>query len=58
MYHLFAGDVYYPTGGIFDYIGTYTNREDALRMVGEIDCDWWHITDADLRMVDSGRKDH
>ena len=41
MFHLFAGDWYYPAGGVDDYVGGFTTIEDA-RDWGE-DFDWAQI---------------
>ena len=42
-YMLFAGDHYYPSGGMNDYRGDYDTLEMAIRSTGR--CDWWHVYD-------------
>ena len=42
-YMVFAGDNYYPGGGMDDHCGCYDTMVEAVRGIGE--CDWWHILD-------------
>ena len=42
MYWLFAGDRYYPMGGLHDYIGAYPSVDEARKAVPKR-CDWWSI---------------
>ncbi len=42
-YMVFAGDYYYPRGGMDDHRGSYDTMVDAVYGVGS--CDWWHILD-------------
>lgn len=51
--YLFAGSTYYPVGGANDYIGMVSSREEALELLGD-DYDWWHLTDGNMNIVDSG----
>ncbi len=46
QYWLFAGDTYYPAGGMDDYENSFDNIEDAIGQVYHIKCDWWHIVDS------------
>lgn len=48
LYFLFAGETYYPAGGMEDLIGTFPTIDAALARVttdsGEYEYfDWWHI---------------
>ncbi len=55
-YFLFAGDDYYPVGGIYDLVGTYDSVEECMSRLTypiiifddiEIDeYDWYHIYDS------------
>lgn len=54
-YFLFAGNDYYPTGGINDLIGKYNSYREALE-IPISNCkefDWWHVTDENMNMIDS-----
>lgn len=42
---LFAGDKYYPSGGMRDHRESSDSFEE-LRMLVHADYDWWHIYDA------------
>jgi len=42
-YWVFAGDHYYPNGGMNDYRGCYDTMVEAVSNIGR--CDWWHILD-------------
>lgn len=51
-YLLFAGNNYYPGGGMDDYIGAYTDIEEAMQEANRKEgilgnkrnvYDWWHI---------------
>ena len=58
---LFAGDHYYPSGGIQDFIGDFDDLEDARAKVRhhrenstwgldpDFTYDWYHIVDMDTR---------
>ena len=48
---LFAGDKYYPLGGIHDFVGDFDNKDDAIRAVTGRDIDWWHIVDTQNRKI-------
>lgn len=61
MYHLFAGDDYYPMGGLGDYRGSFPTIEDAHAATLSIRyLDWWEIAaidfDGNLSSVDKGRR--
>jgi hypothetical protein len=45
MYFLFAGDIYYPTGGMQDYVGTVPTLEAAREAVTNPpkDEDGWNV---------------
>ncbi len=47
---LFAGDCYYPGGGMADYIGDFHNLIDA-QIYQRPTCDWWHILDTETGLV-------
>jgi hypothetical protein len=42
-YALFAGDTYYPSGGWYDFRGSFDSFEEALAASKEQDYDWYHI---------------
>jgi hypothetical protein len=48
-YLLFAGDHYYPCGGIRDYVGAFSNKVDAINAV--VDKDWWHVLDTETMTI-------
>lgn len=48
MFHVFAGDKYYPAGGMLDYKTRVDTLEEALRYIANNDFDWWHITNNDF----------
>ena len=67
MFHLWAGDNYYPQGGLGDYKGFFEAQEDAegegIRLTrvkhGQYThCDWWEVgmidTDGELVRVSAG----
>lgn len=45
-YLLFAGSMYYPSGGWHDFRGSYESIYAAKSAVIDIICDWYHIVDA------------
>jgi hypothetical protein len=48
-YYLFAGDNYYPCGGMLDYIGKLESKEVAVQKTKENpDFDWYNIAAIDL----------
>lgn len=61
MYFLFAGDTYYPSGGMRDLVGTFASIDEARTVAesGGVDedgfafrYDWYHIaTLVDGRLV-------
>jgi hypothetical protein len=58
-YALFAGDNYYPCGGLRDLKGRFETLEDARVYVtthlsyGEF-YDWWHIVDTETFTIVQG----
>lgn len=56
---VFAGDHYYPRGGIKDFIGVADGKEEALKMIIGTGCpDWWQIVKKDtMELIDSGNVD-
>jgi len=46
-YWLFAGDYYYPSGGISDLIGRSDDQDELLKQAREAKHDWWHIVDSE-----------
>lgn len=42
-YLLFAGQNYYPQGGIDDLVGEFESIEEAQRVCGVAPYDWGHI---------------
>lgn len=63
MYIIFAGQNYYPSGGMNDYedgLGRFSDYNDALRAVATLSSiDWWQIVriqDDELFIVDSGSR--
>ena len=49
MYWLFAGDHYYPCGGVGDYQGSFMSLADAVAKGDKRD--WWHVTDEKLNII-------
>lgn len=45
QYALFAGDNYYPMGGMGDFVGSFNTIEEALIAIDGKD--WWHVIDTD-----------
>lgn len=43
MYHVFAGDDYYPRGGVRGHRGAYATYADAYESVAYSCYDWWQI---------------
>ena len=55
-YLLFAGEFYYPSGGLHDFIGNFKTIEDAKGRIKDYH-DWYHIVDLEsLEIVDEGSK--
>lgn len=48
------GERYYPSGGVDDLVGSYETLEEAVTVAKATKCDWWHITDSSLEVVESG----
>jgi alkanesulfonate monooxygenase SsuD/methylene tetrahydromethanopterin reductase-like flavin-dependent oxidoreductase (luciferase family) len=44
-YWLFAGDDYYPGGGLDDFVGSFDRIIDTLARLSEDRFDWYHILD-------------
>tara|TARA_R110000868_G_C10605534_1_gene740907 strand:- start:175 stop:342 length:168 start_codon:yes stop_codon:yes gene_type:complete len=43
MYFLFAGDTYYPAGGMNDLVGTFASIDEARAAAVSEGYDWYHI---------------
>ena len=45
VYILFAGDNFYPEGGVNDLRGIYQTEQDAVNAATDwsIDGSWWHV---------------
>lgn len=54
MYYLFAGDNYYPCGGVEDFQSSHSTLEKALRAAALSNYDWWHIADSNMQIVEGG----
>lgn len=52
-YLLFAGDKFYPNGGMGDFVMDFNNKSDALDLIKRLKndfgvwFDWFHIYDAE-----------
>lgn len=57
MFFIFAGSTYYPIGGANDFICSCATLEEAKERIANMTCEWWHITDENLRIVGYGRRD-
>ena len=44
-YLLFAGDHYYPAGGVHDLVGSYESLDEAINITKEYNYDWAHVWD-------------
>ncbi len=57
MFHLFAGDDYYACGGAHDFVVSFSTMEEVNQYLlhSEMSANWWHIADAEMNIVDSGR---
>lgn len=49
---LFGGDIYYAAGGIHDFLGAYTSKQEAIDAGHQFIADndykvllWWHVAD-------------
>jgi len=56
-YYVFAGDWYYPSGGIEDLVGTFDTLPDAKRFLADWvqkngDYTWGHIADENMKLVE------
>jgi len=47
---LFAGDTYYPVGGMDDCQGSFDTLEEA-KLAAQHNPDWWHILDLNTGKV-------
>lgn len=58
MYYVFAGDNYYPGGGVYDFRGRALTIDDAQYILAAFRdrqrVDWWHITDDTMEIVAHG----
>jgi hypothetical protein len=43
MFFLFAGDQYYPSGGMNDFIDQFDNIDDAIGIARSGKYDWYNI---------------
>lgn len=53
-YLLFAGDHYYPSGGMDDFIKDFDTQNEAMVEAHIIAGDsfrWWHIWDSEMREI-------
>lgn len=58
-YALFAGQAYYPPGGMWDFKGLFTTKEEALKKGSELlidsdafyALDWFHVVDCNNMTV-------
>ena len=50
-YLVFAGEIYYPSGGWSDFEGAFDTLKDAVLCARACRCDWWHIVD-----IETGQK--
>ena len=55
-YHLFAGTVYYATGGVNDYKKSSKNLSELIEEAKKFELDesdpWWHICDDSFNIVE------
>ena len=42
-YFAFCGSSYYPAGGANDHAGTCATLAEAVLLIANTSCDWWHI---------------
>lgn len=50
-YLVFGGDIYYASGGINDFIGSYDTLDAAIEAALKKDDDWYHIFDSETKKV-------
>lgn len=60
-YHLFAWDLYYPEGGLGDYVGSFSTLENARYNARRVKKDRWQIMGTtegrlDIYAVESGAR--
>lgn len=48
---VFAGDSYYASGGMADFIGQFDDLESAKNAGVAADCSWWHVLDVQIMKV-------
>ncbi len=48
-YLVFAGDHYYPAGGFYDFIGDFSDVEEAKKIAKLKSYDWAHIIDSQTK---------
>lgn len=53
MFYIFAGEDYYPCGGINDLIGSAASIDEAMEKLASGSYGWWHIVDSNLEVVRS-----
>lgn len=44
-YFIFAGDYYYPSGGMFDFVGSVDSLDEVDSILEDIEHDWMDILD-------------
>lgn len=49
-YLLFAGDTYYPNGGMSDFVDASDSIYELIQLIPDR-CDWWHIFDMEERQT-------
>ena len=62
MFYVFAGDRYYPRGGLEDLYGSFSSYEEAKDFAenlikedihGHRRCEWYHIGNSHMNMIKS-----
>lgn len=49
-YWMFAGDFYYPSGGMLDFKGSYDSLDEAKSEM-KFAVDWYHVFDTENKQV-------
>jgi hypothetical protein len=44
-YMTFAGEYYYPSGGMNDFRGSFDTLDEAIGFIEALDYDWMHVWD-------------
>jgi len=50
-YLLFAGDKWYPSGGMNDFKGSFDEQDDAYRKALNLQKDWYQIYDTEENVI-------